>query len=165
MTASGVAQIQQLIAKWRRAARDYRSRQYNALTWQAIALEVERCADELEAALLAVDAPQVEICPHCGRPRTDHDSACEFERFTALAAVDAPPPQAEEPWQDISTYSGHAYELLFSPAHSRVIGAHVTGDVWHLVGVGCVTNRSERPTHWMPLPQPPTARPTRQEGS
>ncbi len=90
---------------------------------------------------------------------------CADDLEAALLAVDAPPPQAEEPWQDISTYSGHAYELLFSPAHSRVIGAHVTGDVWHLVGVGCVTNGSERPTHWRPLPAPPTVRPTRQEGS
>lgn len=47
------------------------------------------------------------------------------------------------------------YVLVYSPAHGRVIGAHVGGDVWHLVGVGCVTSESERPTYWMPMPNPP----------
>ncbi len=64
------------------------------------------------------------------------------------------PPQA--PWQPIETYGDRSdYVLLNSSAHGRVIGAHVTGDVWHLIGVGCVTSESERPTHWLPLPSPP----------
>lgn len=61
----------------------------------------------------------------------------------------------EEAWQPIETYQGNDYALLNSPAHGRVVGAHVTGDVWHLVGVGAITGESERPTHWMPLPAAP----------
>ena len=60
-------------------------------------------------------------------------------------------------WQPIETYRGDDYVLLLSSAHGRVIGGHVTGDVWHLVGVGAVTSPSERPTHWMPLPNFPAA--------
>ncbi len=128
MTASGVAQLQQLIAKWRRAARDYRSRQYNALTWQAIALEVERCADELEAALLAVDAP---------------------------------PPQAEEPWHPIATAPKDGRPLLLSTGTNVVHGYWGLYDRWH--GCDPTDFTYSSPTHWMPLPAPP--RPTRQEGS
>lgn len=59
-------------------------------------------------------------------------------------------------WHPMETYPGTKdYVLLISPAHGRVIGAHVSGDVWHLVGVGCITSESERPTSWMPLPDPP----------
>jgi hypothetical protein len=61
-------------------------------------------------------------------------------------------------WQPIDTAPNDgSYLLLLSPAHGRVIGAHVTGDVWHLVGVGTVTSESERPTNWMALPDPPKA--------
>lgn len=63
-------------------------------------------------------------------------------------------------WQPIETAPASpegAYLLLNSPAHGRVIGAHVIGDVWHLIGVGTVSSASERPTHWMPLPDPPKA--------
>ena len=68
-------------------------------------------------------------------------------------------------WQPIETASnGDEYALLYSPAHGRVIGAHVVGDVWHLVGVGCVTDASERPTHWMPLPDPPREPPPEARG-
>ncbi len=49
MMASGVAQIQQLIAKWRVPNNQ------TPFTTEARF----RCADELEAALLAVDAPQL----------------------------------------------------------------------------------------------------------
>lgn len=60
-----------------------------------------------------------------------------------------------EGWQPIATMASMDYVLLASPAHGLVIGAHVTGDVYHLVGVGTVTSESERPTHWRPLPDPP----------
>jgi hypothetical protein len=63
-------------------------------------------------------------------------------------------------WRSIETYIDSAgdrnYVLLYSPAHGRVIGAHIAGDVWHLIGVGCVSSPSERPTHWMPLPDFPS---------
>ncbi len=63
---------------------------------------------------------------------------------------------AAEGWRDISTYPKDAeYRLLYSSAHGQVVGAHVTGDVWHLVGVGAITDASSRPTRWMPLPAPP----------
>lgn len=59
-------------------------------------------------------------------------------------------------WHPIETApTDGRYMLLNSSAHGRVIGAHVAGDVWHLVGVGAVTSASERPTHWMLLPDPP----------
>lgn len=59
-------------------------------------------------------------------------------------------------WRPIETApTDGTYVLLVSPAHGRVIGAHVGGDVWHFFGVGAITGKSERPTHWMPLPAPP----------
>ncbi len=174
--------VRQLIAMWRERARSVPAEGDDAITATAL----YRCADELAhwdgAPLADATLGPDRVCEECGHIFTAVQIEAEdptawghpcygtarkgrvvCESHRPVVAVAAPPPQAEEPWQDISTYSGHAYELLFSPAHSRVIGAHVTGDVWHLVGVGCVTNRSERPTHWMPLPQPPTARHTRQE--
>jgi len=84
--------------------------------------------------------------------------ASEHKRLsseTASRVVADPPGVVPLTWQPIETYSGSDYVLLLSPAHGRVIGAHVTGDVWHLVGVGAVTSTSERPTHWAPLPDPP----------
>lgn len=65
---------------------------------------------------------------------------------------------AEKGWQPIETAPmDGTYMLLVSPAHGRVIGAHVTGDVWHLIGVGTVTSASERPTHWIRLLDAPPA--------
>jgi hypothetical protein len=64
----------------------------------------------------------------------------------------------EPGWQVIETApKDGTYMLLVSPAHGRVIGAYVVGDVWHLIGVGAVTSASERPTHWMPLPELPSS--------
>lgn len=80
-----------------------------------------------------------------------------IEKAPPASAPPAPEPQG---WQPIATYGEREdYVLLCSSAHGRVIGAHVTGDVWHFVGVGCVTSESERPTHWMPLPAPPASAP------
>ncbi len=70
------------------------------------------------------------------------------------------PPADARPWLPIETYplDSTDYVLLASPAHGRVIGAHVTGEVWHLIGVGAVNSESERPTHWLPLPLGPETR-------
>lgn len=75
-----------------------------------------------------------------------------IDKLRALAAE----PLAAQGWQPIETAPKDVnYMLVASPAHGLVIGAHVTGDCWHLVGVGVVTSASERPTHWQPLPAPP----------
>ncbi len=97
MTASGVAQIQQLIAKWRdmHSMTDYDGNNYPEGFYRAEDYANE--LDELLTALLAVDAPPTlsredqqrldAVCIYCG----GHHSGIECQ------AVDAPPPQAEEP--------------------------------------------------------------------
>jgi hypothetical protein len=86
-----------------------------------------------------------------------HEPDCVMRRAEALLRLPRVP-LAEEGWRDIATAPKDGnYMLLVSPAHGRVIGAFAVGDVWHLVGVGAISSKSERPTHWMPLPQPPLA--------
>lgn len=85
-----------------------------------------------------------------------HSDGVLFVRMLREIQESTPGGSAGPPWQPIASYpAGRPYVLCFSSAHGRVVGAHVTGDVWHLVGVGAVTSESERPTHWMPLPDPP----------
>ena len=90
-------------------------------------------------------------------------AVCGIERMwpdpveAALRGASPHPPADARPWLPIETYplDSTDYVLLASPAHGRVIGAHVTGEVWHLIGVGAVNSESERPTHWLPLPTGP----------
>ncbi len=104
----------------------------------------------------ATNAVDPSAQPRESRPRASEDSS----DLSAAASLREPP---QEPWQPIATYGTRCdYVLLNSSAHGRVIGAHVTGDVWHLVGVGAVSSESERPTHWMPLPSPPASAPAPQ---
>lgn len=85
-------------------------------------------------------------------------SADAYKVWDLLRRIQKVHALASQGWQEIATAPDGPYLLLASPAHGRVIGAHVTGDCWHLIGVGVVTSKSERPTHWQPLPSPPVAR-------
>jgi hypothetical protein len=115
--------------------------------------------DELRAAIAALPA----ICEFAHERSPDRtmpcDALCMQKRVLELldSALRHAKAEGRPQWQPIATYPKSLdYALLVSPAHGRVVGAHVVGDVWHLVGVGAVTSESERPTHWMPLPDPPT---------
>lgn len=61
-------------------------------------------------------------------------------------------------WQPIETAPMKTDVLVYAPRWGRkplvVQAANPTGGQWWARGVGAV-----RPTHWMPLPAPPTAKP------
>jgi hypothetical protein len=100
-----------------------------------------------------------EACDICDvsavRNRCEHD-VIERHAYPPETPATLEQQGPRQTWQPIEGHAGWPnYMLLLSPAHGHVIGAHVTGDVWHLVGVGTVTSESERPTHWMPLPDAP----------
>jgi hypothetical protein len=82
---------------------------------------------------------------------TDDERLAEIVALTETVAT----LRQQLQWQPIETApKDGTYMLLVSPAYGRVIGAFVVGDCWHLIGVGVVTSESERPTHWLPLPNP-----------
>lgn len=107
-----------------------------------------RCLNEIASMQTLISPDNALIALLCDAVRVKRE-------LVALYESGAPPAPG---WQPIDTMPADgSYVLVVSPAHGLVIGAHVIGDVWHLVGVGTVTSGSERPTHWMELPSPPGA--------
>ncbi len=165
MTASGVAQIQQLLRE--------ACGMMKVLDRYAQHQAVSDFLDRAEAALLAVDAPQEALQQQYDdwyRPMFK-DSPDNFNAAESVkaVAVDAPPPQAEEPWQDISTAPKDGTQVLLygrfvdeSVGPSlRAIGLWFQG--YSDRGWWVVSALPFTPAYWMPLSAPP--RPTRQEGS
>ncbi len=117
--------------------------------------------DDRRAIVAAIAKWNARLALWCSLPNEHDECESVVEMICAIReemdAVLALPQLAGDGWLPIESApkDGGAYVLLMSPAHGKVIGAHVTGDVWHLVGVGCVTSGSERPTHWIPLPPSP----------
>ncbi len=224
-----LASIRALIAKWRdlrqkatdvgfAAAGTHRG--YEA---SGVCEGLDRCIDDLQAALLAVDAPQEALQQQYDdwyRPMfkdsPDNFNAAEsvkavavdapppqadilweafeaghhawptpeqptrraaFERWFESArqsvaelpdwlrpSPSAPPPQAEEPWQPIETAPKDGFIIGAWPCTGAASGWDVGEVVRERGGWENYTGECS-PTHWKPLPAPPTARPTRQEGS
>lgn len=78
-----VDQLEKLIEKWRAKAQRDSKRQYNHLEWQAVAVEVAHCADELETIALAA---LLDPAP----PETNEEDLSRRDR-TGEPVVSSPP--------------------------------------------------------------------------